>query len=126
MFYSRPAGHKYVYRGDAPDYDFKIGNFTIPQDWTALSLAHIVPKGAVAVALYLRANGNTPNARMYIKKNGQLSTYNVLVVAQGYGSVQTINNGIVAIDNNRCIACKIDDATWNSIQLTVCGWFIHP
>jgi len=124
MFFSRPAGHKYVDRGDPSGADFDETDLTVKGTWTEIDLSSIVPIGAVAVAIALEVDTAPALATIQFRKKGNTN------FIEGDGlTTQILDKSIrgtliLSCDSDRKIEYMLGDATWNEIDFVVKGWFI--
>ncbi len=114
----------YVDRGDPANYDFEIGDFTQDNAWHTLSLAALIPLSAKAVLLDADFNNNTANRHIALRKNGQTYEKNHSEVHTRIAAQDDHALMVVSPDGNRLIEYKVATAGWQTIAMTVRGWWI--
>ena len=77
MFFSRPAGHKFVDRGDPSELDFTLANFTLDDTWRELDLSSIIPIGTIAVFISLVVQNTDLGKLFSLRKAGNNFAYNI-------------------------------------------------
>lgn len=124
MFFSRPAGHKYVHRTTPAKEDFDETDLTVEITWTDIILPDIVPVGTIAVLLGVYLKTTEANRTIQFRKNGDDN------FVEGNGlTTQVAGQGIrnhfwVACDADRKIEYYKGAATWTNINVTVLAWII--
>jgi hypothetical protein len=123
MFFSKPSGLQYVFRGDPSNYDFNLGALSIDGAWHILNLASLIPANAKLVHLGLCVIADTIGLTFSIKKSSIVNDYNIssIVTQNSY----TPNSIDVIVD---CTAQQIKyrayTGTWDTLGIIVMGWFI--
>ena len=122
MFFSKPAGHKIINRGDFTPKDYTLEDFTLGE-WATLDLSEIIPIGTFVVLLLIAFKADNENTSIYFKETGVVNDDNMVSLNQY--SVQTGFSGQVLIfcNNNRQIDyCTSTGGTFSIINLSVSGW----
>ena len=114
----------FVDRGDPLDYDFHVTDFTTDNAIRDLSLATIIPTGAIAALLQLRAQADAAYKLLKLLKKGDTAGINASVLITQVAYVLVDSPMIITLDSNRNISYQFEAATWAVINLTVRGWFI--
>jgi len=124
MFFSRPAGHKYIDRGDRALYDIEESTLTLDGTWQTLDLSAYIPVGTVLVIIGGRFNSPAVGARFLVVENPNNGEYNASGVIIHTASINHIGDLIVKPDKNRIIRYVGSADTWTAIELTIRGWFV--
>jgi len=124
MFFSRPAGHKYVDRGDIDAYDFEVGDLTCDWTWRELDFSAIVPANAVAVHLQVIVRDDSAISNLQLRKKGFSNEINIGRVTTQNNLASLYAHIIQPCDADRIIEYRVTNTTWNTIALTVFGWFV--
>lgn len=114
--------HKYVCRG-AVGSDFTQATLTHDSAYHELDLSAIVPKGAVAVNLYIFAKDGLTNKNVYVGYNGANNVTSGVRAITNVANTYITANGIVGLDSDRKVEYYIDTGV-DSSNITVLGWFI--
>lgn len=118
----------FSYRGDATtDFDltyFQTAPLATDGAYHTFSLATIVPADARNV--YLRASIQSDVADAYIgfRRVGYSNEGNVFRLTTPYADTPITGYCIVNLTPAITIEFKAENVTWDSINVTVCGWFI--
>jgi len=124
MFFSRPAGLKYVNRGDIvlPDYDKTT--LTIDGAWHSLNLVAIIPANAKLVCLDLEVKDELVGVKLSINCAG-FSLHGTLYRVKTVVTNESIARGVtVPLTNNAIIQYRVDDIVWLTANISVMGWWI--
>lgn len=114
----------YVDRGNAPAYDFVMGDFVKDGAWHDLDLSSIVPAGAKGVALHLIMAASTISEAVWFRKKGYPDLYNTSVTYVQVAGLINSADKVVALDENRIIEYMITPDTWYTLSVHVkCWWF---
>lgn len=124
MFFSRPAGHKYVGREDISDYDFTKAVLIQDSSYHDLDLSSIVPVGTTLVAIHYRVAHSNANEFMKLKKKGALTDYNAFIWVTLMATQEHRGLALVECDKNRKIEYHFSTPDWLIIYLTIYGWFV--
>jgi len=124
MFFSRPAGHKLVYRGDPDTIDFVKNDFTCDETWRELDLSGKIPINAAAVMADLSITANAAGCGVIFRKKGNVNDINISGLRS---SVIDVNiRGIVLLwPNADCIIEYFgDNYTYSVLTLIITNWFL--
>jgi len=124
MFFSRPAGHKYVDRGDIDDYDFIVGDLTCDWTWRDLDLSAIVPVNAVAVHIVAIVRDDNVISNFQLRKNGMSTEINIARIATQSNLASMYLDVIQPCDADRVIEYRATNAVFSTISIYVRGWII--
>jgi len=123
MFFSRPAGHKLVDRGDPDAYDYSVGDFTKDGLFHELDLSAIVPSNAKFIGIRAVVRCTAAQDYCIFRKKGNVNTKNAI---QGYVSINDGYNSVMG--NVPCNSTRIIEysftANFTIINFCVCGWII--
>jgi hypothetical protein len=109
-------------RGDPSSHDFSKTDFTTDATWRDLDLSSIVPAGAKMVNLIIYGYGDTANATMSIRKNGNSNAIVALSGTTPAVGIAFLNVGVIACDSSRVVEYNISNITWTALNLSVAGW----
>lgn len=114
----------FIDRGDPVAWDYQKGDFISNDAWHDLDLSAIVPEGAVAVALAVKATHLIAQKTFIFRKGGNVNWTNL---AQGI--TQTADfiyfcDLIVACDADRKIQYYMTTGVWEELYVTVKGWWL--
>ena len=124
MFFSRPAGYKYIDRGDPDAFDITLIDIIADGDWRELDLSALVPKNAKRVRIHLALKTPTPSEQAtFFDVYGKVYHYCIsccFTIGAGIITHWTVelsiaSNGIILY--NALPGCSVWD-------LTVGGWWI--
>ena len=87
MFFSRPAGVKYVDRGDPANFDFDTGAFTDDNTWRELDLSSIIGVGVKTVHLRVRFASDSSGVSLAFRKKGNTNIKNIFHLYSQYSAV---------------------------------------
>lgn len=114
----------FVDRGDPAAFDFVHGTLTIDNTWHDLSLASIVPAGAIAVALYISIWSDAVNTVIAFRKKGNSNEFNLSKHITQVANIYNFSDLMVIPDSNRIIQYKGASGGNQEIDITVKGWWI--
>lgn len=124
MFFSRPAGHKLVDRGDPTDYDWIIGDFTIDSDWHDLDCSSIVPIGAMAILFKVEILDDEIGKAIHFRKKGNTDIYNESVTVTQVVNLPNIADVTVLCGSNSFVQYMCSVGLSTGLFVTVRGWII--
>jgi len=124
MFFSRPAGVKFVDRGDSESYDFITTDFIRDGTWREKDLSGIVPKNAVAVVLFMLLNANAANASMSFRKNGNTNVYNIQQVYTQVVDQLATYQVLIPLKSEAKVDYNASVDTWAVLYVAINGWFV--
>lgn len=118
------AYDKLIDRGDPSAADFVAADLTLDASWRDLSLSSIVPAGATAVLIRVRAVCDTTQSTFQLRKNGNSNAVNRFrLYIQDVDDVIE-QQGIVFCDTNRVIEYYgTASVTWSTLDIVVLGWW---
>jgi len=124
MFFSRPAGIKYVNRGDPTAYDFSVANFTTDNTWRDLDLSTIIGIGEKLVILRGVISCSDALSNIAFKKKGLINEHN-----RSRRYVPNINEPLdydilVPCNSEGMVQYKGQNDTWTILNYIVLGWFV--
>lgn len=114
----------FIDRGDFAGNDFTTAFFTRDANWYDIDLSAIVPAGAVAVLLAVRARAGVADAFAMFRENGNVNTENASRFYTQAGNIYFDSCIICALSSSRVIEYRFDNVAWNSIILNVRGWWL--
>jgi len=113
----------FVDRGDPATYDFLLADLTTDGSWHDLDLTLFVAKSAKLVLLAGHVEGLAVDWEIMFRKKSNVNEVN-------HGGMETIRSGVerhrsvmVAINRDQIIQYKADDEAWDTLSLTVRGWW---
>lgn len=121
MFFSRPAGDKFISRGDLAVYDFVTANFTIDYEWHTLDLSAIVPVGSHRISIEVSFRGSVGTELIIFKNDDYVNNRNRLPFLTTDADIQWFGSGMVDCSGDRKIKYKFN-STVVDINLSVLGW----
>ena len=123
MFFSKPAGLRYVNRGDPSDFDWDETTLVDDDVKHTLDLSAIVPANAQLVHLRLLAGCPTVDKQFKVMKTGITYDYNsaALYIANAY---EFVDRGAFVDCVGQQIDYKIQPAEWSSLGIIILGWFV--
>ena len=113
----------YVDRGDPAALDFVIGDFTKDAAWHDLNLSAIIPATAAAVLINIDYDNNAANQHITLRKKGNSNNFNHFKVHTRVAAQNDHALAIVSPDANRVIEYSVANAGWNTLGMTVRGWW---
>ena len=114
---------RYVDRDDPAANDFDQTDLVHDGAWHDLSLAAIVPAGAVAVILIGGIADATINTSLQFRKNGLSNAYARYSIRAQVAGQYIDGQAFVGCDTDRKIEYKCS-STINTVDILVLGWFI--
>ena len=124
MFFSRPAGDKFVDRGIISDYDFDEGSLTQDGAYHDLDLSAIIPCGNIPVLIQFVCNHTVATKYMKVKKKGATNDYQAFVYCVHTADKDMRGECIVFCDKDRKLEYLFDAPAWLGSRLTVMGWWV--
>jgi len=114
----------YSDRGDPSVFDFTLTDFTTDDTWRDLDLSSIIPANTKAVIVHICISAPNPNYCMQFRKKGNVNEINIGATRQPVKDIQTPEDLILAVDENRFIQYKGSPLAFDIINFVVKGWFI--
>lgn len=111
-------------RGDPITPDFTVADFTTDATWRDLSLASIVPAGAVAVVLKVILKDDAVGSQIAFRKNGNAYIYNTGELRTQAVDVVLTGDIYVFLDAGRIIEYYGSNLAFTGITVTVKGWWL--
>ena len=124
MFFSRPAGHKFVHRGDPVSVDFTTGNFVKDDAWHDLDLSSIIPLGTKLVFFRITCECVNAARNVLFRKNGDSNFANIVQILTQISNLNISADICVSPDATRKIEYLVNPDTWDVIDLVVKGWIV--
>jgi len=124
MFFSRPAGQKYVDRGNVDALDFVVGDLTTDWTWRDLDLSAIVPVNAIAVHIVAIVRDDNAISNFQFRKNGFTTEINISRIATQSNLASMYMDVIQPCDADRVIEYRATNTTFSTISIYVRGWII--
>jgi len=122
MYFSRPAGHKYIDRGDPADADFSQADLIQDNTWRLLDLSLVVGTGVKLLVIYTYFDNDVSLSYISFRQAGNSNPWNsdgVFNHVIGVAGYETI---LVICDADGKIEYK-SGSTDNKIDGSVRGWF---
>jgi hypothetical protein len=124
MFFSKPAGDKFIDRGDIAAVDFLTESLTKNGSWQELVLSGIIPANAKSVLLRLYVVETTGNLLFMFRKNGYVNEGNA-VMRHTYGAnLDCAYDITVPCNSSGIVDYLFVPGTWSIAYITVGGWWI--
>ena len=123
MFFSIPAGHKYVDRGDPATPDFDLSDIPDDDIWYDLDMSGIIPVGTAAVVISLYTSSSLAGSTLWFREKGKNN------VIEGNGAEVVVANTYVRqnlllpCNNNRTIQGNRNNLSFTIMEIVVTGWF---
>ena len=112
-------------RGDPSAFDFTLTGLTVDAAWHALSLASIIPSGALAAVVRIGIQNNTPGEAVHLRKYGNSNGINIGSAVAQVSGVNMFSECLVYCDTNRQIEYYITaGGTWAAVDIVVKAWLI--
>jgi len=124
MFFSRPAGQKYIDRGDIEANDYLITDLTVDAAWHDLDLSAIIPKGTVLCMLLVSLNSSVLSKMMKFRTKGDSGTYNAPLVMSSVINQTFYTSLVVHPDSDGIVEYFLSTGGIISITIIVQGWFV--
>ena len=124
MFFSRPAGHKFVNRGDPDSYDYDANDFIIDGMWHDLDISSIIPKNAKLVLLRIRFKAIETSKFFEFRTNNQVYINNIVSLYTTVTNIFVCGDVFVTPDSNGIIDYCITTNTTATINVCIAGWFV--
>ena len=123
MFFSRPAGNKWIDRGSIESFDYILGDFIVDGEVHEKDLSAKIGTGVKLLNIILGVSNETMLRGMFLFTNG-------LGLQKNFGGVNSFPDGSynehavwVLTDKNGKIQYMCQAGTWTVIQFTIRGWF---
>lgn len=123
MFFSRAAGIKWNDRGDLATSDYETAALTKDSAWHDMDISTIVGVGQKLVLIRCTANETAGGKKGQFRTKGNTHDYNVSRCVTSVANKTNDKECWIYTDANGVIQYYFDIATWNSILLSVRGWF---
>lgn len=124
MFFSRPAGHRLIDRGDPDAVDKSLGDFNMDYTWRDIDLSAVVPANAAFVRIYLTCNSVSANADFSVRKKGNTLPYNISTLMTQVSDLTVCSTYFVPIGTDGKIQYRGLEVPWGMLNLTVLGWVV--
>ena len=124
MFFSRPAGVRYVDRGDIVDIDFNVPDYTRDGLWHDLDLSGIIDKGTKLVLIRMGIKCNAAGKWIKFRQKGYENNANVAMLFTQVSLKDFDADILVRPDINGVIQYCIEPDTWGSLTTVIRGWFV--
>jgi len=124
MFFTRPAGVKYVDRGDPENYDFVYTDLIRDGAFHDLDLSGIIPKGRPLLIVRLSLRTGTGIGSVWFKPKGMTYDKNSSTV---YTQLQDVIYSLdisVYPNADGFIEYYVSGDVFNIINIIVRGWFV--
>ena len=121
--------NRFIDRGDPATSDYEVGDLTTDGNWNDLDLgsggAGIVPVNAVAVLLFIKVqDADAAGSFVLFRKNGNSNDQAISGIRTQVANIGNDNTVTVACDSNGIIEYIAENVTWDTIRITVLGWFL--
>lgn len=123
MFFSRPAGHKYVGRGDPSTVDFDKDDLTQDGNYHDLDLSAIIPKNIKLLILRLTVNTLEASISGMFRTKSNSNEINVEQFYTLVGGNPRYFTFLLSPNSSRIIEYKLGSASWSVCNITICGWW---
>ena len=124
MFFSRPAGHKYVDRGDPETIDFDINSFVLDGGYHDLDLSAIIPINTQLVLLRLVQQAALVGKGIYFRKKGYTNSVNEDGKRSQVADVYLRDNLYVTPNAAGIIEYWTNLVITDVLEVTVAGWWV--
>lgn len=114
----------FVDRGNALDYDWKLGDFTTDNNWHDLDVWFAVPTNAKGILLECKIKTNIIGSNVQLRSNAYASSYNIAALIAQVAGVRVANNMIVAHAGDQLIEYRASNVIWADIFLTIRGYWL--
>ena len=123
MFFSRPAGHKFVDRGIIEDYDFDKTTLVQDSSYHDLDLSSIVPHGNIPVLIQFVCNHTSAPKYMKVRKKGATNDYQAFVYCVHTADLDMRGEFIVLCNKDSKLEYLFDTPAWFACRFTIMGWW---
>ena len=123
MFFTRPAGHKFVDRGDPVDVDFDKNDLTTDNTWNELDLSSIVPISAVSVIFHVVAKQATFGNVIMFRKKGNTNDTNLGALYVQVAAVYVSTEVTIPLAGDAIIEYNASDVVWDTLNINIRAWF---
>lgn len=117
----------YVDRGDPAAVDWALGALTTDAAWHDLDLSSIIPLAAAECPVHFSImvkDNDGADSWVQIRTNGNANAISALSArTQVAAAVNFVADGFVVCDASRLVEYCAANVTWNTIDITVRGWF---
>lgn len=111
-------------RGDAPAWDFEVGDFVQDNTWRNMDLSGIIPETTRAVCFHLVVRATLIDIAINFRTKGNVSVFNVTRTACSIANLKNSVDVIVFPNADRMIEYKIFADRYNIINVCVAGWWL--
>lgn len=123
MFFSKPAGDKFVDRGEAASPDFDKDDFS--DGWQDLDLSGIIPPKTKVVFLNVTLKSSAGKTAVTLMTKGSAGGYNVVVVVMQVIGIQVSQIVSVVPDADGFVSLNRGaGVTWTLLNVTVASWIV--
>ena len=98
-------------------------DFTRDGAWHDLDLSAFIPTTARAVLIDIDFDNSNANKHITLRKNGNTNDINHFDTATKVAAQEEHDMAIITPDSNRLIEYKIDSGNWQTIAMSVRGWW---
>ena len=124
MFFSRPAGHKYVDRGDVQDYDWTKIDLIADNEQHDLDLSSIIPIGTQLVAIVINLAGTDTVSKLVLRNKDNTADWNSCTLNTQHANYTITHTKWVKPNADRLISYRLGAVTWGFVNLVVKGWLV--
>ena len=125
MFFSRPAGHKFVNRGDFNVEDFSEADFTTDNDYHDLDLSGVIPSDTKLILVRVGIINTTINETLRFRQKGfTLAANYSMIVAQEADNMHDLDMWLTP-DKDGVVEYRATAVgSWTNITFNIRGWFV--
>jgi len=124
MFFSRPAGDKYVNRGDCPEYDFTLADLITRDEWTCLDLSSVVGSGIKLVHIICQIWRQTTAGAILLRPHSFSGSKNIVDFCNANTLWLVAASDFVETDKDGCLDYYLyGGLAYTTLNLTIKGWF---
>lgn len=124
MFFSRPAGHKFVHRGNPDGYDWTAGDFTVDSGFHDLDLSGIIPVNTKLVLLRAKFKSAEIGKFFELQRKGDYYHVNMFSLFSIVSNQWSCGDCLIQSDADRLIEYAITTGSSPTINLMVGGWWV--
>ena len=122
MFFSKPAGHRYIDRGDPDSEDFTQADLIQDNTWRELDLSSVIGTGIKLLLIYTYFDNDVSLSNIDFRQPGNSGAWNAdgvfnhVIGVSGYETIQVLT------DKNGKIEYRSHSSD-NVIDACIRGWF---
>lgn len=117
------GSHRYVDKGDLAAWDYQIGDFTVGSGWHTLDISAKVGAAERLVLLRMQIKSAAGGKEMRLRTNGNSNEFNMQSMFTHDNTLYYRDDVWVKTDANGVIEYWIISTTWNTINMSVRGYF---